>query len=203
MAFILPGFPNELPVNAVGIPYASADTLTPAEKQSTSWGIYSQGQPVIVAEPGTTVSTISFKQDYMVSDYPIEGGSFNSYDKVYVPFDARLRFVVAGDIGTLNDFLSLLASISDPASSGLTLYDVVMPEFTFTSCSVNHYDFSRTVQDGLGILICDVWLIQVKVASAATSGQVDTQQPSGSDAINGGTAQTNAPTQTQQAVEFM
>src|SRR5258708_25906921 len=52
------------------------------------WGIFLDGFPVIAAD-----NTISFdlKQDLPVSDYQVELGGFQSYNKVTLPTDLRVR----------------------------------------------------------------------------------------------------------------
>lgn len=196
MAFLIPGFPNELPINAIGIPYYSQDTISlPAQAVSATWGIYQGGAPVLTTEEiGTSIASFTYKQDWLLSDYPIEGGGFESYDKVLVPFDVRLRFVVTGSSSAIQHFLSNLAQISDPEQSGLQLYDVYMPELAYTSCSVQHYDFTRTVENGIGVLIADVWLLQIRISN---SGENDTQQPSGADSVNTGSVQPQPVTPVQ------
>ncbi len=102
MAFIFPGLPNELPINAIGIPLQPTDTISlPAAAAPAIYGVfdYQTGEPMLTTNTGpakTSVTTISVKQDYLVSDYPVEQGSFASYDKVIVPFDIRLRFIAGG-----------------------------------------------------------------------------------------------------------
>ncbi|MDE2471777.1 MAG: hypothetical protein KGL35_24405, partial [Bradyrhizobium sp.] len=57
------------------------------------WGIYLGALPVI---PADNVVNFSFEQGYTISDYPIEGGLFQSYDKVQFPFTAGFRFTRGG-----------------------------------------------------------------------------------------------------------
>jgi hypothetical protein len=196
MAFLIPGFPNELPINAIGIPYYSNDAISlPAQAVSATWGIYQGGSPVLSTEGiGTSVASFTYKQDWLLSDYPIEDGGFESYDKVLVPFDVRLRFVVTGSSSAIASFLNTLQQIADPAQQGLQLYDVYMPEITYPSCSVQHYDYTRTVENGGGILIVDVWLLQIRIGN---SGESNTQQPSGADSVNTGSVQPQPVTPVQ------
>lgn len=208
MAFLLPGIPNELPINAIGIPYVDTDApeLMSQAAQPAQWGIFQNGAPILVAgQPVTggamSVATLSYKQDWLVSDYPLEEGAFASYDKVLVPFDVRLRYVVTGSPSDITDFLNQLATIADPAQQGLSAYDVFMPEQQYTSCSISHYDFTRTVTNGIGMLVVDIWLVQIRIVGTE-QGQFNTQQPSGSDPTNLGNVQTQPPTSVQQAVSF-
>lgn len=188
------GFPNfpGIPPLASGFVAAIVDTaLLTADgasiynvAQPAQWGIFLGGAPVIVAD---TVSSFSYKQEWAISDYPVEGGAFQSYDKVQIPFDVRVRFATGGSAATR---AALLASISAIAGD-TNLYDVVTPEATYTSVSISHYDYTRTAVNGVGLLQVDVWCFNV-VVSASTSFQ-STQSPSGADQGNDGTVQALPP----------
>ena len=57
------------------------------------WGIWDQnGQPLLVAD---SVSDIEYAHDYHISDYPQEQGAFESYNKVQMPFQAKIGFFVS------------------------------------------------------------------------------------------------------------
>ena len=56
-------------------------------------GIFLEGIPVVTAE---SVISFEYRQDYTIADYPVEGGVFESYDKVQVPFLAKIRFAQGG-----------------------------------------------------------------------------------------------------------
>src|SRR5215831_11227345 len=81
---------NFAPGYLAGLVLATFDTgplalsLTPAP-----WGIYLGGAPIIVAN-----STISFefRKEWLLLDYPVERGAFESYNKVWTPFVCRMRF---------------------------------------------------------------------------------------------------------------
>lgn len=162
------------------------------------WGIYSAGIPIPIIVCDTVVD-MSFKQDYVVADYPIEKGGFVSYDKVFVPFETRVRFVAGGSIFNMQQ-QSMLDSIR--AISGDTkLYDVVTPVATYDNCNIKHYDYHRSVQNGLGVLAVDVWLTQIRIvapASVSTSSAQNTVSPSGTSSISGGESQATPATPAQQ-----
>lgn len=205
MAFLIPGFPNELPVNAILIPYFPVDTISlPEQATFPTWGIFDEGGGPILTneETGTSVASFTYKQDWMVADYPVEGGNFESYDKVPIPFDVRLRFVVSGSSSDISDFLGTLDNIADPAQAGLNQYFVYMPEQQFGPCNISHYDFTRTVENGIGVLIADVWLVQIREATSAGTGQDNTQQPSGADSVSGGNVNPQSPSAAQSSSAF-
>lgn len=159
---------------------------------SPIWGIFLSGTPIVVCD---NVVSVDYKQEYTVSDFPLEQGAFESYDKVQVPFDARVRFSSGG---SSDNRAALLASIQAIVGD-LNLYDVVTPEAVYSSVNIVHQDYRRTSMNGVGLIQIDVWLQEVRVVSGATGSLSSTQQPSGADPTNGGTVQPTAPTTTQTA----
>lgn len=152
---------------------------------SPKWGIFLSGIPVVVAE---SVLTFDFKQDYTVADYPIEEGGFESYDKVQVPFDVRLRFSMGGSEADRQVFLDSIAT----AAASLELYEVFTPEVSYASMNITHYDYRRTATNGVGLLVVDVWLVEVRTTATATFA--NTKQPNVAGPQNVGTVQPTAPT---------
>jgi hypothetical protein len=153
------------------------------------WGIYRNGRKIVTAD---TVVGFDFKRDWSLTDAPLEGGSFESFNKVEIPYDARVRFASGQSIERR---ARLLDSI-DAIAGDLLQYDVVTPEKTWTSMNVVHVDYRRTVDKGLGLLIVDVWLSQVRLTAVAAFTQ--TKSASGANPTNGGTVQT-APATTKQS----
>jgi hypothetical protein len=155
------------------------------------WGIYLNGLPVVVA---TSVIGVEFKKEFVISDYPVEGGGFESFDKVQLPYDARVRFAAGG---TEANRSALLASVGAIAGT-LTLYSVATPEVVYPSATVRHYDYRRTATSGLGLLVVDVWLEEVRQTGSSTGlsspyNGAATQQPSGADQLSSGTVQPVPP----------
>lgn len=158
---------------------------------SARWGIFKNGVPVVVCD---SVVSFGFKQSWSLSDYPVENGGFQTYDKVNSPFDARVRFATGGSEG---DRQVLLDSI-DAIAGTVELYDVVTPERVYRDVNVVCYDYNRTARNGVGLLMVDVSLMEVR--QTATAAFTQTTQPSGTDAVNSGTVQAAAPTKSQSAL---
>ena len=146
------------------------------------WGVFLDGSPVVTAD---TVTSVSYRQEWAISDFPVENGSFNSYNKVQIPFDVRVRFTAGGSESNRAALLSSVASIADDS---VNLYTVVTPEETYSSVTITHYEYSRTAVNGVGLLSVDVWCLNVNEQSAATTLS-NTQSPSGASQNNGGTVQ--------------
>ena len=146
------------------------------------WGIFLDGSAVVTAD---TVTRVNYKREWAVSDFPVEQGSFSSYNKVQIPFDARVRFTSGGSESNRAALLNSVASIADDT---VNLYTVVTPEETYPSVTITHYEYSRTATDGVGLLSVDVWCLNVNQQSATTTLS-NTQSPSGASQQNGGTVQ--------------
>lgn len=154
------------------------------------WGIFLDGAPVIVAD---SVVSFGFKQDWPISDYPIEEGSFESYDKVETPFMTRVRLACGGSTSRRQAFIDSIAAIV----GDLNLYDVVTPEIVYENVNVTHWDYNRTAQNGVGLVTVDLWLLQIRVNATATFS--NTKSPSAAGTQSGGAVQTVPPTPSQQS----
>lgn len=147
------------------------------------WGIFLNGQSVITAE---SVTGFEFRNDWTISDYPVEGGVFETYDKVLLPFLAKVRFASGSSTQARSDLLTAIAV----AAASFDIYDVVTPEFTYIGCNISHYDYRREAQKGLGLIVVDVWLSQVIVQNTGGLSAGNVQNPSSADPQNQGNVQT-------------
>ncbi len=84
------------------------------------WGLYKDGVQVVIAD---NVVSFDFRRDWAISDYPIEQGSFETYNKVETPFGVRLRFSAGGDVVTRQQLIDSL----NAAGESLDLLDAVTP----------------------------------------------------------------------------
>ncbi len=168
------------------------------------WGIFTKGgQPFAIPD---SVVSVDFRQEWRISDYPVEQGGFQSFDKVATPFDVRVRFATSGPSAILHPITSLLSQSTsrtdflaqvDLAAKSLDLFSVVTPDATYDSMNIVHYDYRRERQGGVGIILVDVWCEQVRVT--ATTQFTDTKAPEGASNVAGGTVQAGPPTAAQDA----
>jgi hypothetical protein len=152
------------------------------------WGIFFAGVPVILAD---NVVSVDFKQEWSISNYPVEEGAFESYDKVNSPFEARVRFSAGGSIFERK---ALIESVNAVANS-LSLFDVVTPEETYRNVNVYHYDYHRSADRGAGLIVIDVWCLEVRTSAVAAFS--NTQSPSGASPVSGGAVQAQPATSDQ------
>ena len=162
----------DLQINAPGVPpliggvNIALPTLLTADAISgygalEQWGVYLGGAPVITFD---TFVSIDYRRGWALSDYPVERGAFQTYDKVWLPFDVRVKMAVGRSIADRQAFLNAVEAVSGT----LQLYSVVTPERTYPSVNVQHIDYHRTATNGLGLITVEMWLLEVRVG--ITSG---------------------------------
>lgn len=148
------------------------------------WGIFLNGASAV---PLNSVVRFDYRQDATLSDYQVEQGGFQSYNKTQLPFDSRLR-ITSG--GTIADRQEMIAAI-EAVYASLELYDIVTPEKIYTSVNCNHIDYNRQAMTGLGMLIIDIWFEEIRQTGTTTFS--NTQSPAAAGGSNTGTVQPQAP----------
>lgn len=153
------------------------------------WGIYKDGQAAVIAD---SVKSLDVKYDWNIADYPMEKGSFQTYNKVRRPKEVQITLVKGGTDAARLKFLQQIASIA----SSLDMFDVYMPEAIIPNVNVQHYDYKRTSTNGVGLLAVDIWLIEVLVSTSPAF--TNTAEYSGISPMQAGTVQGVPPTPAQQ-----
>src|ERR1039458_9113877 len=87
----------------------TSDTVSFGSSSASQWGIFLNGAAVIQAE---SVVDFTYKQEWVIADYPVEQGGFVSYDKVQRPFDVRVRYSAGGDTANREALLASVAAIA-------------------------------------------------------------------------------------------
>jgi hypothetical protein len=216
---VIPGLPN-LPSFAdfvTDIPVLTKDLIpNPFQSGQPDWGVYLDGQRALVFD---AFLSIDLRKGWAIADYPIEKGSFESYNKVSLPFDARVKFASGGSEENRQALLDQV----DAMSKTLLLYDIVTPEAVYKSVNIQHYDYRRTATNGVGLITVEIWFLEVRVSanSSYVTGSADatngvstnvgsaetfkngappltnTFDPSGYSALSIGAVQAGLPTQQQ------
>lgn len=98
------------------------------------------------------------------SDFPVEEGSFATYNKVVRPETVRVSYAVSG---SETDRVLFLNEIRD-AKNGNTLLNVYMPETIglFQNYTIVNYQMNRSAESGAAIFYIDVDLVEVKEIQA-------------------------------------
>ncbi len=152
------------------------------------WGLFLNGQNVL--NPDSIVG-FEFKGEAKIASFPIEQGGFASYDKVQVPYDARIEMTKGGSISSRATFLNAL----ELAKESLNLYTILTPELSIPNGNIVHYDYRRTSKSGFQLITVSVWVQEIRIAG--TPAFSNTATPSGAAPQNGGTVQPTTPTPSQ------
>lgn len=203
---------------------ADAQNLVLGALLQPTWGVYLNGQPVI--QPATVLGSVAsaalapiqaiasllgfpnivpvmastvefdFAQDWPISNYPQEQGAFQSYNKVTLPYDVRLRLASGTSDANRQAFLSTIQAIGN----SFALFDIVTPELTFTSVNCTHLDWKRTAREGAKLIQADLWFKQIPVTATAAFTNTAQPQDAGPQAL--GNAQPQSPNQqVQQSIQ--
>lgn len=142
-----------------------------------------------------SASTVDFQyaQEWPISNYPQEQGAFQSYDKVTLPFDVKLKLATGGSQSNRQAFIQTCLAIAN----SLALFDVVTPEMVFTSVNCTHIDWDRRAERGATLLSIDLWFQQIAVQASASFS--NTQQPGVAGQKSTGNVQPQTPNAQVQA----
>lgn len=146
------------------------------------WGLYDQdGQQVLLFE---TFLGIRFRNGSRISSFPVEQGSFSSFNKVDTPFDAMLRFALSGDTVSRGTLLNTLEALK----GSVDLFSVVTPEIVYPSANVVAYSYERNSRSGPSQLIVYLYVEEVREKAQAVFS--NTAEPDGAGEQNNGQVQT-------------
>ncbi|MGN3961818.1 hypothetical protein ACS0ZG_25500 [Burkholderia gladioli] len=176
------------------------------------WGIFdSRGVPVA---PADTALSIEYRGDSHISGYPQEEGGFSSYNKVQVPYDARVQLVCSKSEAARQEFLAQI----EAAKQSTMLFRVVTPDITYENANVIAYNYRRSSRQGVTLLIVEVFLEEVRqtvvakfayqdnTPSSTVTGAVrintfsNVASPASADPVSLGQVQTVTPTAGQAAL---
>lgn len=135
------------------------------------WGIYMPGSSTKAIEVASVVA-MDIVGSADVSDYPIEQGSFVSYNKVILPDVFQFRIAQDGQEASRTYFLDWLQR----AKNGLGVFDVVCPEFVYPNATLIRYTIRRTAESGASMVTADCVFQQVREKPAKYSSS-QTEKP--------------------------
>jgi hypothetical protein len=144
------------------------------------WGIYLDGVPVLAYD---NQLSFSYSQDWKLSTYPVEEGSFQTYDKVQQPSEIRCRFSAGGSAVNRQEMLQSI----DAVMSDTNLYDVVTPEEVYLQYNFMHRDYDREAAN-VGLVVIDLWLMEI--IETTTAQFQNTQSPASIGQVGLGTVAT-------------
>lgn len=122
---------------------------------ANGWGVYNlSGNLVFDVD---TVLDLKQSAKAKASTFPVEKGTFATYNKVIEPWTNKIRLAVGGK-ARMAAFMAALQSELSQAN----LYNVVTPTVTYMNCTLEGYDYSQAAEAGLNLLVVDLSLLQVR-----------------------------------------
>lgn len=157
--------------------------LLPFSLFGTKWGIIDKNGAAVIT-PDSFVD-FEFREERKIPNYPIEQGSFQSYNKVAVPFDLRVTVSCSGNtlgVGGRMSKQAFLEAIQKLLNS-LDLVSVVTPNITYNNCNLVHVDYRREARQGATLILAQLWFQEVRIAQKPV---VPTAKPSGAKSTSFG-----------------
>lgn len=153
------------------------------------WGIFDEfGAPLAVAD---TALSVEYRGDSRTSKYPQEQGGFADYNKVQMPYNARVQLVCGGSDTRRAAFLSAI----EAAKQSTMLFTVITPDATYENANVVSYDYRRTSKNGVTMIVAELYLEEVRQTVVAQFA--NTQNSASQDSANLGQVQGQVPTAAQ------
>ncbi len=197
----VPPLPRSIDVPpAVGLVFGEvASILLNALQSPAQWGIIDQNgnvlgggeqslsliQSIQAQMTGTQGPILSFNaleyvKETRISDFPIEQGSFASFNKVELPGNSTVTLALAGSVSDRSSFLNAI----DAACTSTNLFFVVTPETAYGPVSLERYNYSRRSERGATLLMVEISCKEIREVSAVYSTVVTPiNQPQNPDAV--------------------
>lgn len=155
--------------------------------QSTSQRVKSALLDQLTGASSPILSTLEFDfvRETRISDFPIERGSFASFNKVQIPANPIVILALSGSESDRIDFLNAI----DAASTSTELYSVITPEVQYVNYSIERYIYERRADKGATLLVVEISLKEIRQVSAAFTQSGN--KPITSPKNPGATTQTN------------
>lgn len=192
----LPGVPQL--VRSLLFPASPAPTLGTqvngnlwaASQANPGWAVL--GPDGTVALSPDSIYQLEDRQEYRIPDFPIQKGSFASYNKVVCPEETSVRMNKGSSLADRQAFLNTLKRIT----GDLNLYTIITPEVSYINCNIMRRELIRRSSEGAYFIEVDVYFRQVNTVTAQYSYSLpdttNAQNPSAVPSVNQGLVQSQA-----------
>lgn len=194
---IVPDAPGVPAVNRVpgstpdGAVLQSSDGIKVAASADMGWGIYLASDNTLALEPDSFIS-FDYDAEYRISDFPLQDGQFETYNKVAMPFETRVIVSKGGSKLDRRDFIAAVEALRGDTE----LYNVVTPERTYLNVNFSRVSMSRKRDQGGGLVTYELVLREIRNDVV----EVLTKEPSGAATKNNGTTRAQPADASTQAI---
>ena len=120
-----------------------------------------------------------YNEDHKIPNYPIENGSFQSYNKVVLPYEIKLTVTKSGTFN-INNFINDVGILLN----GTQILSIVTPNKIYASVNLVHFDYKKEATNGAVLLIAQLTFQEVRVAP--TSSNPPVAAPTAAEATSNG-----------------
>lgn len=132
--------------------------------------VVSKRVPVVVPD---SFGEFSYRNEWGVSDFPIQEGGFASYDKVNNPYEISVRMYKGGTKDVRAKFIK---SIEDIAGT-TDLYDILTPERSYVGVNVIRFEMMRRGAKAAAFLSeVDLYFREIRITTSTYSTTAQTTQ---------------------------
>ena len=129
---------------------------TAAKTTATTTNITIKGTYAL--QPDSFVK-FEFKEDHKICSYPVENGSFSSYNKITMPYEIKMT-VTKGGIFAITPFINQIKELLDSTK----ILAIVTPDSTYASASLTNFTYRKEAKNGAVLLIADLTFQEVRVS---------------------------------------
>lgn len=140
-------------------------------------------------------NAMDYSKEWRVSNFPIEGGGFASYNKVELPGDVVVTMCMGGSNKEQKRFLDTI----NEAAGSLKTYSIVTPKAKYINYNINRYAYSHRSDSGADLLIVAIDITEVRAVTAVRkigeklTPSVKAKEAAGNSPKDSGRVQTSKP----------
>lgn len=137
------------------------------------WGLYTADGDLAL-EVDSVIET-AYSKEFNTPAYPLEGGGFETYNKVEAPYEARLVLTKGGTEDAKRVFIETLEGYN----RSLDLFQIVTPDKTYENANIVRLQITRTREQGADLVRAEVGLREIRSTTTTTYTQIDPTVDSG------------------------
>jgi hypothetical protein len=165
---------------------ATTDSAQVQASAHPAWAIVKAGGAAAIGVD--SIVELSPSRDFRISDYPVENGGFQNYNKVALPAETRVLVTKEGNDSDRQGFFDQLDALIETTD----MVNIVTPDSSYLDRNLVRYNFDRRADRGRALITVE--LIFQEIRQTAKSAFTDSKQPSGNDPVNDGPVQPGTPT---------
>ncbi len=179
---------------------ATSGALWHSTQAGPTWGVFDSSNAAVLKPD--SVQDFGWRQEYKVSNYPVQNGQFASFNKVRVPFESS---IIASKGGTLPERVAFLQQV-DKIVASLSLYTIITPEKSYLNCNVTRAELMRRGSANANYFDVELFFIEISQVSAqystttpGTPSTADSSVASAVPPVNQGLTNAPAPSSSVQS----